>query len=114
MNSPRLFILATFYVCLSISPSIYAEPKNPPIAKVDEVIKIVTVEDRARLCPKINCGEDQELLVIPTNTELKVEASSTSNLPLWDVIWYKVTYKDKKGWVSEFDTDKAPEEPRYR
>jgi hypothetical protein len=31
---------------------------------------------------------------------------------MWDVVWYKITYKEKKGWVSEFDTDKAPKELR--
>ena len=91
-----------------------AEPNNSPIAKAGEIIKIDTIKNRARLCPNIDCDEGQELLRIPTNTELKVESSSKSRLPLWDVIWYKVTYKNKQGWVSEFNTDKAPKEPRYR
>jgi hypothetical protein len=99
---------------LGIVSSANAGPNDPPIAKVGDIIKIITVDGRARLCPKPLCNQDQELLRIPTNTELKVEEVSRERLPMWDVVWYKITYKGKRGWVSEFDTDKAPKEPRKR
>jgi hypothetical protein len=93
---------------------IQAETKSSSVAKVGEMIKIITLNDRARLCPKPNCEEGEHLLRIPTNTELKVESFVRQRMPLWDVIWYKVTYKGKQGWISEFDTNKAPSQPRYR
>ena len=95
-------------------PTASAGPKKAPVAAVVNTIKIVTLENKARLCPNIGCNQGQELLRLPTNTKLKVEMSSKQRLPMWDVIWYKVIYKGKEGWVSEFNTDKAPKEPRYR
>jgi hypothetical protein len=94
--------------------NVNAEPKMSAVASVGDVIKIVTPNDRARLCQNPNCDQDQEILRIPTNTELKVESLIRHRMPLWDVVWYKVTYQGKRGWVSEFDTNVAPNEPRYR
>ncbi len=88
-------------------------PEKPPAIALD-VIRIVTLNNRARLCPKPNCGQGQEILRIPTNTKLEVQSKTFVNLRLWNVIWYEVIYKGKRGWVSEFDTDKAPAQPRYR
>lgn len=105
-----MILLAWLGICTTSS----AGSKKAPVAAVGNVIKIITVENRARLCPKVDCAEGQELLRLPTNTELKVESSSKQRLPMWDVIWYKVTFKGKQGWISEFNTDKAPNKPRYR
>ena len=105
-----MVILSWLGVCTTTSGG----PKKTPIAVAGNVIKIITLENRARLCPNIDCGEGQELLRLPTNTKLKVISSSKQRLPMWNVIWYKVTYKGKQGWVSEFNTDRAPKEPRYR
>ena len=102
------------FLLLGIAPSANAGPKDPPVGKVGDIIKIITVDGRARLCQKPLCKQGQELLRIPTNTELKIEEVSRERMPMWDVLWYKITYKGKKGWVSEFDTDKAPKELRYR
>jgi len=99
---------------LGIKNTAGASPKEFPVAAAGDVIRIVTPDNRARLCPKPNCAQGQERLRISTNMELKVESSSRYRMPLWDVVWYKVTYRGKQGWVSEFDTNKAPKEPRYR
>ena len=94
-----------------------AGSKEPPIATKGSVIKIDVPGNRARLCPNAWYCEECELLRLPTNTKLVVKSvlrvRYTPSAP-WDVIWYKVTYKGKEGWVSEFNTDKAPKEPRYR
>jgi len=89
------------------------QKEEPPIAAVGDTITIVATANGARLCPHIDCGQDLELLRLPTGTKLTVESSSTSHLPLWEVVWYKVKYKGRQGWVSEFSTDKAPKEQRY-
>ncbi|MBW7996248.1 MAG: SH3 domain-containing protein [Candidatus Glassbacteria bacterium] len=94
------------------APVEQAQTQTAPAASVD-TITIVTVDNRARLCPQPNCGQGQELLRIPTGTKLEVQSKTTIRLPAWNVIWYKVTYNGKTGWLSEFDTDKAPAEPRY-
>ena len=28
---------------------------------------------------------------------------------MYDVVWYKINYKEKIGWVSEYDTNRAPQ-----
>ena len=106
-----LIVMSLFLVSV---PWAIAGPDEAPVANIGDTIKIITPGTKARLCPKPLCKEDQELLRIPANTEFKVEEFSRERLPMWDVVWYKITYKGKKGWVSEFDTDTAPKEPRYR
>ncbi len=73
----------------------------------EDWITILTAENRARLCPRPNCGQGKELLRIPTNTQLRVLGSHTQRQPRFDVTWYKVTYQEQEGWVCEFATDKA-------
>jgi hypothetical protein len=95
-------------------PSVIASPNEVPVANIGDTIKIITPGTKTRLCPKPLCKQDQEIMRIPANTEFKVEEVARERLPMWDVVWYKITYKGKKGWVSEFDTDTAPKEPRKR
>lgn len=86
-----------------------AQPRDEP-----RTLTVVTLDDRARLCPKPDCEEGQELIRLPTGVVLEVEAQRWIRLPRWDVIWFQVRYEGRRGWVSEFNTDLAPEKPRYR
>jgi hypothetical protein len=110
--SIKAFIATSLF--LIIVPYAHAGPEDVQVATIGDTIKIITPENRARLCPRPLCKQNQELLRIPADTNLKVEEVSSERLPMWDVVWYKISYKGKKGWVSEFDTDKAPKGPRYR
>jgi hypothetical protein len=116
LRSVAYFFLTLVMVLgpLGMVPSGIAGPEDVQVATIGDTIKIITSENQARLCPKPFCKQNQELLRIPANTKLKVEEVSNERLPMRDVVWYKISYKGKKGWVSEFDTDKAPKEPRYR
>jgi hypothetical protein len=87
---------------------------DPQVANIGDTIKIITPGTKARLFPKPLYKQGQELVRIPANSEFKVEEVARERLPMWNVVWYKITYKRKKGWVSEFDTDTAPKEPRKR
>ena len=112
-----VYLMMAFIVMsllLVIVPSAVADPDDAVVANIGDTIKIITPGTKARICPKPLCKEDQEIMRIPANTELKVEEVSRERLPMWDVVWYKITYKGKKGWVSEFDTDNAPKEPRKK
>ena len=83
-----------------------AQAEAAPVAPVD-TITIVTVNNRARLCPQPNFGQGQELLRIPTGTKLEVLGRSIVQNRLIRATWFKVSYNGKVGWVSQFDTDKA-------
>ncbi len=73
----------------------------------EDWITILTAENRARLCPRPDCGQDRELLRIPTNTKLRILGTRTVSQPAFNVTWYKVKYQGKEGWISEFNTNKA-------
>ncbi len=73
----------------------------------EDWITILTAENKARLCPRPDCGQDRELLRIPTNTKLRILGTRTVSQPAFNVTWYKVKYQGKEGWISEFNTNKA-------
>lgn len=77
-------------------------------------LTVVTLDDRARLCPKPDCEEGRELARLPTGVVLEVQDERSIRLPRWDVIWFQVSYEERVGWVSEFETNLAPQTPRYR
>ena len=80
--------------------------------EVPSNLTVVTLDDRARLCPKPDCEEGQELARLPTGLVLNVQAEKSIHLPRWEVIWFQVSYEGRRGWVSEFETDLAPQTPR--
>jgi len=46
-------------------------------AKEPIKIKVVTAEDRARLCPIPDCGQNKEILRIKTNSNLSATSTKT-------------------------------------
>ena len=79
----------------------------PGLVQAEE-ISIITPGVLARLCPQPNCGPNKHLARIPEATALEVEGMTETQIgTLPPVKWFEVTYQDKKGWVSIFDTDKA-------
>jgi uncharacterized protein YgiM (DUF1202 family) len=99
---------------LEIKSSVATAGVSYPIAKNGESIKIITPNNRARLCKKPNAGENEYYGRIKTNTNLKVEDVNKVSNNMFDVVWYKVKYNNKTGWVSEYDTSIAPGKPRYK
>ena len=76
--------------------------------KQSDKITIVTAGTVARLCPNPGCGPDKHITRIPQGTVLKVEGSEDYTIGTFKVKWFEVVYKEHRGWVSIFDTDKAP------
>ena len=69
-------------------------------------IKVITPNTVARLCPYPNCGGNEHLTRIPEGTVLIIEGITEIKAGLMAVKWLEVKYKDKKGWISIYDTDK--------
>jgi len=67
------------------------------------VLKVITLDNRARLCKKPGCLENTEILRMPTNSVLTSHESTTVKTGLVTSRWYKVTYRNKNGWISEYD-----------
>jgi len=91
-------VFLALFVLLNLSANISA-------VGAEQTITILTVDNRARLCPSPNCAQGAEILRIPTGTKLNIAAMKTTRPPTWGVTWLKVTYKGKTGWVSQYDTD---------
>ena len=81
----------------------------PPIAKVGErITTILPAPYSARLCPEVDCAQDAEIGRIPPETVLTVLEIYTEDVGSWDVVWYRVGYHGRFGWVGENGTDRAP------
>ncbi len=77
------------------------------IQQGDSII-IVTPGVRARLCPYPDCGLGAHIARIPEGTTLVVRAISIVKFKPWNVPWYQVNYDGVTGWLSIYDTNKAP------
>jgi hypothetical protein len=76
--------------------------------KPKDKVTIVTAGTVARLCPHPGCGPDQHITRIPKGTVLKVEGLKDYAIGAFKVKWFEVVYKENRGWISIYDTDKAP------
>jgi hypothetical protein len=74
----------------------------------NDKVTIVTSGTVARLCPQPGCGPDHHITRIPEGTVLKVESAQDYAIGTFKVKWFEVIYKKNRGWISIFDTDKAP------
>lgn len=74
--------------------------------KQHDKLTIVTPGTMARLCPYPNCGQDQHIMRIPEGTTLKVEGIDEVKAGMMTVTWFEVIYKNQRGWISIYDTDR--------
>jgi len=109
-----LHLTSISIIALLLATINYPEPDAGAAATTPKTIKVITANNRARLCPSPGCGSNQEIARVATGTKLKVEGAATQSLPNWDVTWYKVKYKGKQGYVSEYDTEAGPNTPKLR
>lgn len=79
-----------------------------PGVKVGDKVTIITPGALARLCPRPSCGQDEHLARIPRGVVLEVEGVTDVTTGMASATWFEVTFKGKRGWVSAYDTDKAP------
>lgn len=76
--------------------------------KTGETVTIITPGVTARLCPQPMCGPDQHIMRIAEGTDLKVESIEAVKIGTLQVTWFQVVVEGNTGWVSIFDTNKAP------
>jgi len=105
--------MKTFICFVFLFNSIAMIPAMASFASAGEVkqndkITIVTAGTVARLCPNPGCGPDKHITRIPQGTVLRVEGIADYTIGTFKVKWLEVVYKENRGWVSIFDTDRAP------
>jgi hypothetical protein len=102
------------FICIfALLSSLLIIPAINSNALADEVkqndkITIVTAGTVARLCPRPGCGPDEHITRIPQGTILNVEGIQDYTIGTFNVKWFEVIYKENRGWISIYDTDKTP------
>jgi len=76
--------------------------------RLGDEVAIVTPGTLARLCPRPGCGPGEHIARIPEETILRVEEISDYKIGTFSVQWFAVTHDGNKGWISIFDTNRAP------
>ena len=105
---PRFFV----FLCLlilgpGIAPDIYADE-----IKLGNAVTIITPGIEARLCPHPGCGPDRHITRVPEGTVLTVKNTEDYVIGTFRVKWFEVVYDENRGWISIYDTDKAPNKPK--
>jgi len=70
-------------------------------AVTGDIIKVVTPNNRARICPYPLCGTGEHLARIKTGTKLKVIDFINKGY----AYVYEVNYKGKVGYISQYDVE---------
>jgi hypothetical protein len=99
----RLLMLISL---LALIPCVASEVPAGEVRQGDTVT-IVTPGVEARLCPHPMCKPDQHITRIPQGTVLKIDDIRDAKIGTFKVRWFEVTYKENRGWISIFDTNKA-------
>ena len=101
-------------ICSFLLLSIFATnaARHPDVlaaeVKKNDHVTIVTPGTVARLCPQPGCGPEQHIIRIPAGTILEVEDTQDYAIGTFKVKWFEVIYQKNRGWISIYDTDKAP------
>ena len=74
---------------------------------VGDKVTIVGPGNLTKLCPYPDCRQGQHITRIPKGTVLKVEGMMNVKYGDLTMKWFETTYKEKRGWISIYDTDQA-------
>jgi hypothetical protein len=94
----------SFLVFIPVGASIlYAGDVTP-----GDTVTVVTPGVTARLCPQPMCGPDKHIMRIAEGTDLKIAGVENTKIGTIVVTWFQVDVEGNTGWISIYDTDKAP------
>ena len=75
--------------------------------KLGDKVTVVRPGNVTKLCPYPNCRQGQHITRIPKGTVLKVEGMMNVKYDQSTMRWFETTYKERRGWISIYDTDQA-------
>jgi len=73
--------------------------------KLGDKVTIVRPGNVTKLCPYPDCRQGQHVTRIPKGTVLKIEGMMNVKYGELTMKWFETTYKEKRGWISIYDTD---------
>ena len=98
------FILMLFIAGILTNPAIILAGDVEP----GDTVTIMTPGVTARLCSEPMCGPDQHIMRIAEGTELEVEDTEDVKIGSIHVTWFQVVVDGNAGWISIYDTNRAP------
>lgn len=104
----KLHIIFCIFISLLMWMPFWASDLDADEVRQGDEVAIVTPGTEARLCPRPGCGPDEHITRIPQGTILKVERITDFKIATFSVQWFAVTYDGNKGWISIYDTNRAP------
>jgi hypothetical protein len=102
-NRVSSFLLSLVLLVLASTSILYAGD-----VEQGDIVTIMTPGVTARLCSEPMCGPDQHIMRSAEGTELEVEDTEDVKIGSIHVTWFQVVVDGNAGWISIFDTDKAP------
>ncbi len=75
--------------------------------KLGDKVTTVRSGNITALCPFPGCEKGEHIARIPKGTVLKVEGMINVRYKNSTAKWVETTYKDKRGWISIYDTKKT-------
>ena len=75
--------------------------------KLGDTVTTVRPGSITKLCPFPGCEKGQHIARIPKGTVLKVEGMMNVRYGNSTSKWVETTYKQKRGWISIYDTRKT-------
>ena len=101
----RIYVVFLSLVLLMSAGSLIVRAGD---VELGDTVTIVTPGVTARLCPEPMCGPDQHIMRVAEGTELEIEAAEDVKIGSIHVTWFQVVVDGNTGWISIFDTNKAP------
>ena len=102
-NRVSAFLVPFFLLVIAHASALCAGDVEP-----GDIVTIVTPGVTARLCPQPMCGPEEHIMRIAEGTNLKIVGIEDVKIGSLLVTWFQVAVQDNTGWISIFDTDKAP------
>ena len=103
--SIRIFVVLLPFLLLMITGSSIVHAGD---VEQGDTVTIVTPGVTARLCPEPMCAPDEHIMRVAEGTELEVEGIENVKIGSIQVTWFQVAVEGNSGWISIFDTNKAP------
>jgi hypothetical protein len=94
-------LLLLLITALYVSQGAYAGD-----VKLGDTVTTVRPGSITKLCPFPGCEKGQHIARIPKGTVLKVEGLMKVRYGNSTTKWVQTTYKEKRGWISIYDTNK--------
>ena len=98
--------ISVLVMLLTMAPSVETDVYANEV-KLGDKVTVIGPGSVTKLCPYPDCRQGHHVTRIPEGTVLKVEGKMDVKNGDSTMIWFETTFKEKRGWISIYDTDQA-------